>query len=382
VENVKRSVALTGVLLFGLVSLLGDVIYEGSRGVISPFLLSLGASAAVIGAVLGAGEFLGYAMRGVFGAISDRTGSYWGLTIGGYSLLVAIPLLALAGRWEIALVLVIAERLSKAVRTPARDTLLSHVSRGMGTGKAFGIHELLDQVGAVLGPAVVSVALLISGKFESAFAILIVPYLLMMAVLIAARKKLGRATRFERKREASGRGIESRFKWYSAAVALNCAGLVPISLILYRAAALGMLTWVIPLLYLGAQAVDAVSAVGAGYAYDSVSRKILFIPFALSFIPSIMVFGGTECVIASALIFGVVYGMQESVYRAAVADLTPLGSRGTAYGIFHTMYGFGFLVSGTVFGIFIDGSMWNAAIPYSLLMQALAMLLLAWCLRG
>jgi MFS family permease len=335
----------------------------------------------VIGAVLGAGEFLGYAMRGVFGAISDRTGSYWGLTIGGYSLLVAIPLLALAGRWEIALVLVIAERLSKAVRTPARDTLLSHVSRGMGTGKAFGIHELLDQVGAVLGPAVVSVALLISGKFESAFAILIVPYLLMMAVLIAARKKLGRATRFERKREASGRGIESRFKWYSAAVALNCAGLVPISLILYRAAALGMLTWVIPLLYLGAQAVDAVSAVGAGYAYDSVSRKILFIPFALSFIPSIMVFGGTECVIASALIFGVVYGMQESVYRAAVADLTPLGSRGTAYGIFHTMYGFGFLVSGTVFGIFIDGSMWNAAIPYSLLMQALAMLLLAWCLR-
>jgi len=367
--------------LFGLVSLFGDVIYEGSRSVIPPFLQSLGASALAVGLILGAGEFVGYALRGVFGAVSDRTGSYWGLTIVGYSILISIPLLALAGRLEIALILVIAERLSKAVRTPARDTLLSHVAKGIGTGKAFGLHELLDQVGAVAGPAIVSIALLLSGKYEIAFGIMILPYLAMMAVLTIARRRFGHIT----KTQKPGRKLKKpgpRFVRYSIAVALNCAGLVPISLILYRAAALGMLTWVIPILYLSAQAVDAVSAVSAGYAYDRVGRKILFLPFLLSLFPSVMVFGRTECVILSAIVFGVIYGMQESVYRAAVADIVPPGSRGTAYGIFHTLYGFGFLAGGAVFGIFIDGGMWMSAILYAVGLQFAALSLLNWSLRN
>lgn len=376
-----KNAALAGVLLLGLVSLLGDVIYEGSRSVISPFLLSLGASALVVGLALGAGEFVGYALRGVFGVVSDRTGSYWGLTIAGYSLLISIPLLALAGRWEVALALVIAERLSKAVRTPARDTLLSHVAKGMGTGKAFGLHELLDQVGAVAGPAIVSVVLLLSGKYEIAFGAMIVPYLAMMAVLTIARRKFGEVAGRRGKPGKRGQRPGPRFVRYSAAVALNCAGLVSIFLILYRATALGMIGWVIPLLYLATQAVDAISAVASGYAYDRIGRKILFLPFILSALPSLMVFGGSECLMLSAIIFGVIYGMQESVYRAAVADIVPPGSRGTAYGIFHTLYGFGFLVSGAIFGMLIDGGMWTAAVLYTVCVQAAAVSLLGWSIR-
>ncbi|MEM2874710.1 MAG: MFS transporter [Candidatus Hadarchaeales archaeon] len=375
-----KNAALTGVLVFGIVSLLGDIIYEGSRGVISPFLYNLGASAAVVGLVLGAGEFVGYALRGIFGALSDRTGSYWGMTIGGYFLLISIPLLAVAGRWETALVLILFERLSKAVRTPARDTLLSHVTRKIGRGKAFGLHELLDQIGAVAGPAIVSVALFFSGKFEISFAILAVPYALMMAALLMARRKLGAAAEIKKSDKRWGSAGSGLIR-YSAAVALNCAGLVPAGLILYRATDLGVLTWVIPLLYLGIQAVDAISAVAAGYAYDSTGRKILFLPFAASLIPSVLVFGGIECVLASAIIFGIIYGMQESVYRAAVADMTPISSRGTAYGIFHTFYGFGFLIGGAVFGMFLEGSMWTAAVLYSICMQAVAMVLLGQSLR-
>jgi len=374
-----RNLALTGLIIFGLVSLFGDMIYEGYRGIVSPFLKNLGASAFLVGLVLGLGEFAGYALRSVFGVLSDKTRAYWGLTIGGYSLLIVVPLLAFAGGWQLAIILVIFERLSKAIRTPARDTLFSHVTKGMGSGKAFGLHELMDQIGAVIGPAIVAVVLFTTGdNFESAFSILFIPFLIMMFVLLAAYAKLRGRTSLptEPERKIGAKKLSKGFMTYSTAVAFNSMGLVSIVLILYRAP-LATLPWVISLIYLTTQAVDAASATAAGYLYDSVGRKVLYFPFVLSTVPSILIFfGGLECVIASAIFFGVIFGMHESIYRAAVADMTPAGVRGSAYGIFHTLYGFGFLAGGVAFGFFLDNNLVYAAIPYVVLTQTLAIFLL------
>jgi MFS family permease len=375
-----RKLALMGIVIFGLVSLFGDIIYEGSRGIISPFLRNLGASAFLVGLVLGLGEFAGYALRIVFGVLSDRTRAYWGLTIGGYSLLIAVPLLAFAGGWQLAIILVIFERLSKAIRTPARDTLFSHVTKGIGTGKAFGLHELMDQIGAVVGPAIVAVVLLTTGeRFEAAFSILFIPYIVMILVLVAAYAKLKDRVSLPAvsERKVGLRKLPRGFMTYSTAVAFNSMGLVSIGLILYRASALGSLSWVVALLYLTTQAVDAVSAPVAGYAYDSVGRKLLYLPFALSILPSILIFfGGLEYVVASALLFGIIYGMHESIYRAAVADLTRPEVRGSAYGVFHTLYGLGFMIGGAVFGLFLDRGLVYLAVPYAVLTQVLAIFLL------
>lgn len=375
-----RKLALMGIVIFGLVSLLGDIIYEGSRGIISPFLKDLGASALVVGLVLGVGEFLGYTLRVVFGVLSDRTRSYWGLTIGGYSILIAVPLLAFAGGWQLAIVLVLFERLSKAVRTPARDTLFSHVTKGVGTGKAFGLHELMDQVGAVVGPAIVAVVLLATGgKFDAAFSVLFIPYLAMLIALVAAYAKLKNRVSLPAvpERKVGIRKLPRGFMTYSAAVAFNSMGLVSIGLILYRAYDLGALAWVVALLYLTTQAVDAASAPLAGYAYDSVGRKLLYLPFVLSILPSTLIFfGGLEFVVASALLFGIVFGMHESIYRAAVADITKPEVRGSAYGVFHTLYGLGLMIGAAIFGLFLDRGLVYLAVPYAILTQAIAVLLL------
>jgi len=375
-----RKLALMGIVIFGLVSLFGDIVYEGSRGIVSPFLQKLGASAFLVGLVLGLGEFAGYALRIVFGVLSDRTRAYWGLTIGGYSLLIAVPLLAIAGGWQLAIVLVLFERLSKAIRTPARDTLFSHVTKGMGSGKAFGLHELMDQIGAVVGPAIVAVVLFTTGgKFEAAFSVLLIPYLVMLLVLAAAYAKLKDRVSLPAvpERRAGLKKLPRGFTTYSAAVAFNSMGLVSIGLILYRASSLGSLPWIVALLYLTTQAVDAVSAPVAGYAYDSVGRKLLYLPFALSILPSTLIFfGGLEYVVASAVLFGVIYGMHESIYRAAVADLTRPEVRGSAYGVFHTLYGLGFMIGGAVFGLFLDRGLVYLAVPYVVLTQALAIFLL------
>ena len=197
------------VLLLGLVSLFADATYEGARSITGPYLALLGAGAAAVGAVAGFGELVGYALRLATGYLSDRTGRYWAIAILGYAVnLAAVPLLALAGRWEVAALLIIAERTGKAIRTPARDAMLSYVTRGMGHGRGFGLHEALDQVGAVAGPLLVAGALRWRGSYRLGFALLLVPALAALAVLLEARRLYPHPREFEpASREVSAKGL-------------------------------------------------------------------------------------------------------------------------------------------------------------------------------
>jgi MFS family permease len=144
-----RRNALRFIVLLGIVSLFADMTYESARSITGPYLALLGASATVVGLVSGFGELAGYALRLVSGYLTDRTGRYWPVTIVGYLLnLFAVPALALTGRWELAVLLIVAERMGKAIRSPARDAMLSHASSQTGLGWGFGLHEALDQTGA------------------------------------------------------------------------------------------------------------------------------------------------------------------------------------------------------------------------------------------
>ena len=124
--DLPRRSAVGFIVLLGVADLFADMTYEGARSVTGPYLGVLGASAAIVGLVAGFGEFLGYALRLVSGYLSDRTGSYWPITIVGYVInLFAVPLLALTGRWELAVFLIVAERAGRGIRVPARDAMLS-----------------------------------------------------------------------------------------------------------------------------------------------------------------------------------------------------------------------------------------------------------------
>ncbi|MEM2981100.1 MAG: MFS transporter, partial [Thermoproteota archaeon] len=157
--GLKKSV-YEAILLFGIVSLMGDIIYEGSRGIVPDYLKFLGASAVLVGLVSGLGEFIGYAVRILSGYLADVTKSYWLFTFIGYGLIIVVPLLSLGNIWVIAVILIVLERIGKAIRTPARDTLLSIIGKGSETGKVFGLHEFFDQIGAIIGPLIMSLAML------------------------------------------------------------------------------------------------------------------------------------------------------------------------------------------------------------------------------
>lgn len=225
----SRRHAVRFIVLLGVVSLFADMTYEGARSITGPYLALLGASATVVGFVSGFGEFLGYALRLGSGYLSDRTGRYWSITIAGYALnLFAVPVLALADRWDLAAILIIAERAGRAVRTPARDAMLSHAGSQTGLGWGFGLHEALDQTGAVLGPLMVSAILYLKGDYQTGFAVLVVPAILAMATLLIARNSFPRPRDFDLTPPAlETEGLPRTLWLYIAAVA--CIAAMPIS---------------------------------------------------------------------------------------------------------------------------------------------------------
>jgi len=357
----SRKNAYVGILLLGIVSLMGDIVYEGSRGIVPDYLGFLGATALIVGLVGGLGDFLGYALRLVSGFLADTTRAYWFFIFLGYSLIVSIPFLGLPLGLEIAMILVLLERFGKAFRSPSRDTVLSIISKDVGTGKAFGIHEFLDQIGAILGPLMVAFLMFSSSNnYHYTFSFLLLPFFVLLAALAYTYKRIGSKTITEPvKVEGKKEKLEKPFYIYTLAVLLNTVGLIPYTLILFKASEIlqpiGQ-QWIVPLIYLLIQAVDAPIALLAGYAYDKFGIGVLVMPFLMSLFPPLLIMVGAELstLVVAAIIFGLVLGMQESIYRAAVSEVTPISSRGTAYGIFNTAYGVGFFISGLVYGLLMD----------------------------
>lgn len=357
--NTRR--AYIAVILLGIVSLMGDVVYEGSRGLVPEYLAFLGASAFVIVFIGRLGEFLGYALRLVSGVLSDTTQAYWTFMLLGYGLIISIPLLGFSHAWEVAIILVLLERLGKALRAPSRDAIISIVSRDLGgAGKAFGIHEFLDQIGAVLGPLLVTSIMFYSGgDYHITFHILFFPFFVLMIVLGIAYAKIGKFRSSEPKETRIGKNVilEKPFYTYTLAVVLNTVGLIPYELILYKAYVIVPLNslWIPPLIYTIMMLVDAPAALFSGYAYDKLRIKILILPFALSVVAPLLAMADANLamLMVAAIFLGIVIGMQESVYRAAVSEFTPSSTRGTAYGIFNTAYGIGLLASGAVYGFMV-----------------------------
>ena len=297
-------------------SLFADVTYEGALSINGPYLALLGASATTVGFVAGLGELIGYSLRLVAGYISDKMGRYWPITLFGYSLnLLAVPALALAGRWEIAVLLMIAERMGKAIRTPARDAMLSHATKEIGRGKGFGLHEALDQIGAVLGPLAVAGVIYFKEGYRTGYVILLAPALMAISVLITARWLYPQPRDLEvAQTELETKGFPGKFWLYLIAVALIAAGYADFPLIAYHLKKVSVVSdaW-IPVFYAIAMGVDAIAALFFGYLFDRIGISILVIASLCSMLFAPLVFWGNFSVALVGMgLWGMGMGAQES----------------------------------------------------------------------
>lgn len=371
-EGHYRSSALKFVLLLGVVSLFADMTYEAARSITGPYLAVLGASATVVGVVAGLGEFIGYGLRIVSGVISDRTHQYWAITIAGYAInLLAVPMLGLAGNWQAAAILIMAERLGKAVRTPVRDAMLSHAAHAMGRGWGFGIHEAMDQVGAMIGPMIVAAVLAWKSSYQYGFAVLAVPAVLALAVLVVAWIIYPQPHTLEPSFQGDRAGaLRSVFWLYLAAVSCIAVGFADYPLAAFHMKTRGLVSdkW-IPLLYAGAMGIDALSALVSGRLYDKWGVPTLMgIVAASAWCAPLVFLSGLGPVILGIALWGVGMGAQESIIRAVVADIVPRSRRATGYGIFNAGFGLAWFAGSAMMGILYDRSL-TALAAFSVVAQ-------------
>jgi MFS family permease len=379
------------VLGLGFVSLTIDIVSDGSASVGGALLGQLGASASLVGLITGAAAAVALILRLVTGPWVDRTGRYWGFTIVGYAVTaVSVPLLALtpvlgAAALVIAASLILIERTGKAVRAPAKTVLLADAAGAVGRGKGFGVHKLLDQIGAFSGPLIVSAIAALTGVLWPAFLVLIIPGAIAMVILVLLRRRVpdtsiyAPAAERPAERPAAGPAAAVRapargparllaglaeiepatrgtFILFGSFAALTTFGLVSFGLISFHLDRAGLAPLAaIPLVYAVGMATAAIAAVVVGWAYDRSASAVLFVvPVLTAFVPPLALAGNVGLVIVGVALWGGATGLQDSTVKALVADLIPSAQRGTAYGWFAVFQGVasfaGAAVAGALYG--------------------------------
>lgn len=360
--------------LIGIVNLFADLTYEGGRGIVGAFLGHLGANGAVVGAVAGGGELAGYAIRSAAGVVADRTGLYMLDVWVGYAInMLCVPALALAGSWPVAAGLIVGERVGRGIRKPVTAAMLSHAGTSLGSGRVFGINELLDQTGATLGPLVVAYAVA-RGGYPAGFGILIVPALLTLAVLGIAMTA-GKPFVPEHSRVTEG-GDEApirdtkAFRRYAIGGALVAAGYVDFALIAFRfqrdhiAAASGISVW-----FAVAMAVGAISAPLLGRFFDRIGGPVVVVAILLTSAATPFAFLGTGAMAgAGVALWGVGIAVQDALLLALVSTVLTKRRRATSFGLYDLIFGSAWFIGSVIAGLLLDRSV-AGLVVFSTLLQ-------------
>ncbi|RWZ89505.1 MAG: MFS transporter [Hydrotalea sp. AMD] len=369
------------VILLGCTSLFSDMTYEAARSINGPYLEVLGASATTVGWMAGLGELLGYSLRVISGYLSDKTKNYWAITVVGYFInLLSVPLLAFAGFWQLAIMLMILERVGKAIRTPARDAMLSFGAHQMGQGWGFGLHEALDQTGATIGPLLVSAALFIkNNNYQSAYIILFIPAIIAIGLIIFAKSIYPHLENLEIKTKSlETKGYPKLYWQYLIAIAFLALGYADFPLIAYHFKSTNLMPDdVIPLLYALAMASDGIAALILGKVFDKSGTKALVLALFIALFFGPMVFlGGMNWAIVGMVVWGIGMGAQESIVKATVAHFIPPEKRGTAFGVFNAVFGLFWFAGSALMGYLYDYSI-IILVAFSIIAQLIALVLLA-----
>ena len=370
----QRTSAIRFIVCLGVVSFFADMTYEGAHSIMGPFLQNLGATAAQVGLIAGLGEMLAASLRFFSGRFADRTHAYWTITICGYALnLLVVPTLAFAGNWQMAALLVVAERTGKAMRGPARDVLLSEATSVVGHGWGFGLHAAFDQAGAMLGPLLMAVAVARTNQFGPAFLRLGIPAVLALTALLTACAAY--PARGVPPPSKGPQALPHVFWIYVAAAGLLACGFVDFPLLGYHFQKTGLAKpAIIPLLYSGAMAVNGITAVVFGRLFDRFGLPVLSCGILVSLLALPLGFlCGPAGAIAGVACWATGLGAQDATLRSGIAQVVSMNKRGGAFGAFNGVYGVAWFLGSAAMGLLYDHSL-VALVLFGVLAQLAAAL--------
>jgi MFS family permease len=370
------------VVTIGVVSLLNDASSEIIYPLLPIFLATtLGASAGAIGIIEGLAESISSLLKLFAGHLSDRLGKRKFLVVGGYALAALVrPLLAFAGNWQQVLAIRVADRVGKGVRTAPRDAMIADTVRLEQRGLAFGFHRAMDHSGAVVGPLIgYLLVILFAGNFTRIFLIAAIPAFLAVLVAIFVMRESPVHTDKTNPVKLSLRGFDRNFKRFLLILALFTLSNSSDAFLILRANQSGVSLGIIPLLWAAHHASKVLSSLYGGDLSDRLGRKRLIVS---GWVLYAAVYAGFAFVTnafsvwALFLIYGIYFGLVEGAEKALVADLVQPEQRGTAYGLYNLAFGITVFPASLLMGMIWDWKGPATAFLVSSVMGASAAVLL------
>jgi MFS family permease len=373
---------MRNVAALGLVSFFTDFSTEMVLGVLPLFITSsLGASRAILGTIEGSSELTSYAFRIVSGSLSDKIGRRKVFIIAGYSLsTITKPFVAASSSWIDAFVVRFGDRIGKGLRTAPRDALIADSVQESRSGRAFGLHRAIDQIGAIIGP-VATFALLQFLDIRAIFLISLIPGTIAVLILVFFVKEvaLKRATPAKTTMLSNISHVtrENRpFVLLLIITGIFGVGAFNFSFILLRASDLGIADNLIPLVYTVINIAHTAISIPSGFLADKVGKeKVLIIGysvFAISTALMLLISANAFYIYLLATIFGLYMGISETIQRAVVPRYVISELRGTAYGLYNVVLGITFFAANVVFGFLWDNYNLHIAVYYSTIMTIAA----------
>ena len=362
-----RTVSST-VLTLGVVSLLTDISSESVSAILPLYITGvLGLSTIAFGVLDGLYQGVSALVRIAGGYTSDRIDQPKWVAFTGYALAAVARVGLLFGSGFAALTAVItADRIGKGIRTAPRDALITAASDPAKLGTAFGVHRMLDNIGAALGPLIAFLILMVIPNGYLTVFVASLAFATVGVVILGLVVPNVRTRRRETRRAGAPRPRRPRFAW-----AVITRG--PMRRVLAAAGLLGLMTigdgfvylvlqarsdfaaqW-FPLLYVGTNVAFLAFALPLGKLADRIGRARVFVlghlALLATYVTAALPLADAAATILCLLFLGAFYAATDGVLAALAAQLTTPETRGTGIGAAQTVVAVTRFVAAAGFGL-------------------------------
>ncbi len=372
----------------GLVSFFTDISTEMITSVLPLYIIKdLDLSRTILGAIEGSGEFVNYIFRIPSGYISDKIGKRKIVIIIGYGIsTISKPFFIFATSFLDTIIVRISDRIGKGIRTAPRDALIADSIDQSISGKAFGIHRTLDQIGAIIGPLFAFLILELFQNIQYIFLLSIIPGIISLFILIYfvkdklytnSKKGLTNITFFSNLQILF---IENKtFVYIIVILGIFSLGAFNYSFVLLKSSDLGVEQSFIPIIYTIINITHTIIGIPSGILSDRIGKeRVLIIGFLLFIISTIFMYFSDKYniiyIISIPLIYGLYVGISETIQRALISKYVSPQNRGTAFGFYGLIVGICLLIGNITFGFLWDNYDINIALLYSISLSTLAII--------